>query len=576
MTDKPVSPWMNWVQSRFSDEALSNISPSLHLETLEAEYASVEQALIEARRLRNRKAPVGKLPPELMLYIFKYYQSLCLRTPFDSGELIFHPSWTTITCVCSAWREIALNAPTLWATPRIDVLRYPQYMPAIASRSFPLALDLDLSTFETMPKMRRHTGFRTWFRSSPDRPHCERAKGLSLRCDDSIIEYVAACLPQMRYLRKLCLDVRFPWGAGLTVPRTFWEFHDINHLTLSGCNIPLNSPIFSARLVHLELYGDGKGPRENYQSVRELFACLTSLDSLTMKNIVPLVAPQDGPNLAIALPPTLRTLHVAVSSALVTTDCMKFMSNLRAPALCSRTFYVDQVDGLFAGDASSDNNLRRIFSQLASCEDVQSRAQHLHFSHNRVALASVVSPPELTETIPECTVEGAVVNVFGINDSDWMLENPIHDLTGILDHVGLDHLRVISLIPETLRAFTDNDLWKRLLRANNIRRIDIRLHEDLLDEHFDQLLLALCYRHTVTESGVSFLFPHLETLAIDMTGEYENDNEEFITQLVDLVGARSALGVPVQEIIIPKWVHDWEALDDLKMIVNVTALDTYS
>jgi hypothetical protein len=69
---------------------------------------------VEEKRRQNSRAPISRLPPEILSFIFSNIRDFYvarLRGEFDdvNPEL-----WTVLTHVCHSWREIALGTPTLW------------------------------------------------------------------------------------------------------------------------------------------------------------------------------------------------------------------------------------------------------------------------------------------------------------------------------------------------------------------------------------------------------------------------------------------------------------------------------
>ncbi|KZV65881.1 hypothetical protein PENSPDRAFT_756117 [Peniophora sp. CONT] len=574
------SSWLLLVRSRFSDDALVNVSRRLHLQTLDAEYASIEQALVVARRIRNKKTGPCSLPPEVLGEIFKCLQTLCLHASYaGSAKLTFHPRWVTVTHVCTFWRDVALSSAVLWATPGIDVLCYPQYTRAIVSRSQKLPLHLDLSFPKAFHMIDENAGLKTWFESSRNRPYCERAGRLSLYGTIDMFEYVAARLPKtMEHLRQLDLTVYEPRPGGSPLPRAFGDFHNVKKLLLRDGRIPWKSPIFSHHLTHLQLSNDGEGPRDTYTKARRLFSCLVSLQSLVLENIIPLYTSQDGPDPSIKLPSTLRSLIVAIDKPSITTDGLNFMTHIRAPPLCSRLFSVEQVDGLFAGDPSSNVTLKEILSQLSYRSHALCQAPQLELGYNRLAIASALLSSSLAQLgsnrFSELASDGTVVGIFEVTDSEGEAEDRQHDFNGILDYISLKDLRAISLTSETIHALTKNGLWERLLRSNDVRRIAVQAQQEPIATHFSDLLAALCHRHSPPDTeGAHFLFPRLETLVLDLEDEYEEEATDLIVDIVDLLNARTDLGVPLQEIAVSREISDWEIWDTLRTAMTVTLLD---
>ena len=92
----------------------SDIAPNDAIASIEEVIHRQVTFLSELRVTRNFLLPVFRLPPETLSIIFShgardYYES-------DSGGRVTPciPTWVNVSYVCSHWRNIALNCPTLW------------------------------------------------------------------------------------------------------------------------------------------------------------------------------------------------------------------------------------------------------------------------------------------------------------------------------------------------------------------------------------------------------------------------------------------------------------------------------
>ena len=111
------------ILSRFSEEALSTVPRELHLSTLDTELESLEMTIRRARKMRNMKTGVCKLPREILVYIFESLQCIWPPkreedepdaeddVPIGSTNVVvvgpkFRSGWMCVTHVCSVWREV--------------------------------------------------------------------------------------------------------------------------------------------------------------------------------------------------------------------------------------------------------------------------------------------------------------------------------------------------------------------------------------------------------------------------------------------------------------------------------------
>ena len=101
---------------------------------LEAEIAMHADAIIDLKGRINTIAPISKLPPEMLAEVFLH---VVANYHCEPGRLVhnaamFSYKWITITHVCRAWRDIALNTPRLWS---YLVLASPEMTEMVLARS---------------------------------------------------------------------------------------------------------------------------------------------------------------------------------------------------------------------------------------------------------------------------------------------------------------------------------------------------------------------------------------------------------------------------------------------------------
>ncbi|KAI9462716.1 hypothetical protein HD554DRAFT_1441745 [Boletus coccyginus] len=90
----------------------------------------------------NAVMPVARLPPEILAYTFVY----CAQRYYDEN-LDGHtgvPKWVNVSHVCSHWRHVALNCPTLWSYMFVASPRWTDAS-LIRSKEVPLRIRIDFS-----------------------------------------------------------------------------------------------------------------------------------------------------------------------------------------------------------------------------------------------------------------------------------------------------------------------------------------------------------------------------------------------------------------------------------------------
>ncbi|TFK60744.1 hypothetical protein BDN72DRAFT_864116 [Pluteus cervinus] len=130
---------------------------------LDAKIHELEIALIALKRRRNYLSSISKIPSDVLRQIFKSVtgydgkvQLLGLDGRGVEKENRLEMAWIrTITHVCSAWRDLALDSPSLWTRIRINSRHEIVLEMLERSRSLPLTISLmylggDLRTLESV------------------------------------------------------------------------------------------------------------------------------------------------------------------------------------------------------------------------------------------------------------------------------------------------------------------------------------------------------------------------------------------------------------------------------------------
>ncbi|KZV61290.1 hypothetical protein PENSPDRAFT_659025 [Peniophora sp. CONT] len=583
--NEPVSPYLSLLHSRLSPTTLHGPHQHLHMQRaqmLDSEIHSLRRALLEASRMRNMSAGPCRLPPELLTQIFEDCQTFWEpeREVYesDSEDDTFLSGWMAITHVCSYWRKVALGASSLWSRPEIDVLSiHPGYIPDIMSRcrGNPIELHLNPESVELADEgIEDDVGLRAWL--SPK--ILSQVKGLTISGTLTLLEYVATCFPQdMTQLRRIYLETDGFDYPDPTLPAQFWDLTTITDLTLSSCVVPLGSPLLSSSLTRLSLNSKGNRIRETSIEMCNVFSRMSRLEQLEMHNAVPQSPPQ---GLTIELPSSLRNLDIRVTDSEIIRDGLKFVSRLVFSPHCSLGFYIETEESL-AKNEEADDTLRRVLRQIALASNHVRAAWNLVLGYNSVTVASTelkAWTPGTRVRLPVTETHDTIINNFSIMEYRWQTRmitgriTPQHDLTDVLAFIHLENLHAVTLTSETIHTITANSLWKSLLAAADIYRIDVEPPHQPISAHFFDLRNALCHRHgQIPSDGTrsQFLFPRLRTLVLRLTVE-DRKNTELAISLIDLVRSRAELGVPIHEIMFPSPIPSGAGWDTLRAAVKFT------
>ncbi|KAJ3542430.1 hypothetical protein NM688_g5969 [Phlebia brevispora] len=80
--------------------------------------SDIDAYVVDLRRHTNDLVPIARLPPEILLMVFKKCRAGKLQ---PSRLSLWQAPWITFTQVCHHWRVVALSAPTLWNTMVLEV-----------------------------------------------------------------------------------------------------------------------------------------------------------------------------------------------------------------------------------------------------------------------------------------------------------------------------------------------------------------------------------------------------------------------------------------------------------------------
>lgn len=521
-------------------------TPSLNIPVSEARTAidqdieAHERVILELKARRNALAPVLKLPPELLHRIFAYIQEDSERLPEQSRtHLPTHPgltalrAWNVVTQVCNRWRQIALNASTLWTKPPIESKPWTIEM-LKRSKTAGLTLDLTSDTPSTNNAAMGHIKHIKTLKI-----HYESANQLKL-----LFMGLSDDAPQLENL-SITVNVRQGFGMRdreigrfLLQPSTFRGTKALRRLTLSGVDVKWESALFHG-LTHLSLRNLSSECKPTWKQLMEMLEQMPDLQALDLDRAFPSATSSSASPLHL---PQLKEL--AVYSIL--TEVHSFFSHITFPRL--KRLYV----GCRSTEAGSVDYASVITALSRSCHSPDTlgvaaiRKLELHQRMAATYGFCIEGFSDLSRPNRINSVESDLEFLFGPPIGDDTAEDThpdnrvVRDVFSRLSFVNVTDLAITAGIAINARVLAES--FGRLPRLSTIRISSSTSREmikaltvtdagDLTTRPEDVVFRAL---HTIVFEWVAFS-PH---------APYDPRVEE----LQDLLMQRCEYGAPIQHL----------------------------
>ncbi|KZV64017.1 hypothetical protein PENSPDRAFT_190544 [Peniophora sp. CONT] len=141
--------WSGFMASRFQPQR-----HPVRVHELDYELELLQEFSVLAKLQRNAHIWMCRLPAELLVYIFDLLRNIWKPSGFlwNDGVVTYELGWINATHVCSAWRKVALSAPSLWCNIDCSSVASRMRKPVL-ERSVQLPLSL---TFNFGTRARRH------------------------------------------------------------------------------------------------------------------------------------------------------------------------------------------------------------------------------------------------------------------------------------------------------------------------------------------------------------------------------------------------------------------------------------
>lgn len=270
---------------------------------LERDIAGLDRALIiDKLRRFNTLLPVACLPPEILAEVFRHWMAHSRAwLPGFYTQIGLSNKWIRIAHVCHHWREVALNAPTLWNEFLCDD---PMFTQEMLSRS--------KATFLRVKSSRLHApaiyALRHVLQELP------RLQSIELLCFHQLEwEWFDLVDPAAPHLRSFKITA----NENGEILFDKFELPRLTDLSLVHTPILWSNPIFKPTLTHLNFTSNSAlHDAEDLGYILRVLAGMPHLQRLTLSRTLPII--QDDPATAdtsyILSLPNLRKLRLEATS----------------------------------------------------------------------------------------------------------------------------------------------------------------------------------------------------------------------------------------------------------------------
>ncbi|KAF8066614.1 hypothetical protein FPV67DRAFT_1495703 [Lyophyllum atratum] len=356
----------------------------------EAAYARIREGIAASeavttswKRRHNELSLIFRLPPEILATIFRF---LTVASEFDFRRL----RWFRVSHVCSHWRRVALECPSLWSDIPFSCPRWAEEMLA-RSKMAPLTIKAMFGG--EYPRLRSSAAFReATFKTALSQ--LSRIRHLSLNQSHG----------ETRAFRELARSLDSPAPLLETFEIHFTSTSDENTLPqdlfsgvsprlvrigITNCGLNWGAPIF-ANLVSLQV---AKIPNASRPPVHLFISALSHMSRLEKLELDSDFASASGELTTLATTVNLPQLvHLNVSSRLV--NCVSLMDHITYPSDARVTIKCD-LSGFHQIPATGPFLVRRLVDTLG--RRIEGPIRSVAVDWERIlAWTSSLIPPLLT------------------------------------------------------------------------------------------------------------------------------------------------------------------------------------
>ncbi|EIW65317.1 uncharacterized protein TRAVEDRAFT_42697 [Trametes versicolor FP-101664 SS1] len=473
----------------------------------------MKQLLIDLGHHVNGICPIGRLPAEILVLIFRkalqlsgYGAARLLLNNSQARRVPIHMHWT-LTRVCAKWRALALSTPSLWTC--IDD-RDAGSLLAFIARSQPLPLSLRYILSEDWDLQRLHGALRDWG------ARLGRLDIMEYPCHD--LQWTHQPIDLSVQVASLhCLTISAERDSLWDAPAYFLGSGVSNLKALAlgaSCEDLFPAGIHFPHLTHLSLAFWGSEIEVYKDDAHDLITLLSNTPALRYVHLSGVGDPSTEPSPLPPAPVVLRSLRALTCVGCKLSSAFQLLESLTLPE-----DVVVRLDNLRSVDGQPTVFPRRVASErfLASFARLQ-----VWYCQGSLHLAA----------------EGAKSGLWiRVTDPKWdevLWKGLVAALPAMISLVTIRTLRFSVWAPSTLSL---------IAHMPSLTELQAYADADYVDTQ--SVLKALCIM--LGRGGGRSCLPTLESLLISAHSE---DLQSGIPETLQMVAARSEMGIPLARLIL--------------------------
>ena len=316
------------------------------------------------RQRRNERAPISRLPVEILIQVFSYY---CASDRHPHVRFRAPPPWLAVTHVCQRWRDAALSSPFLWVEIISTNYRWAEEM-LQRSRDVPIHVTID-DGGNTQKPCELKTARLLFSEIHRTQSLVMTSAQTILSCMDILFDAEAAPL-----LQELIITNFHPTTALDLIARPLFggKTPSLQLLSLYRCRVLWSSPLLQCDLVYLSVSHIPHEHRPPLHLVLEVLKRLTRLECLQLDESLPIHISSPNESIASLLSVErlflcrLRFFSLCAHSAL---DILDLTARVLVPASALFQLICEEFERYTPDTDSGDVMLAALASHLCAPRD---------------------------------------------------------------------------------------------------------------------------------------------------------------------------------------------------------------